>query len=383
MSLTELGFHRPTFDEILDDKVLLAKSLFGEDIETSELTPLGKFIRIGAYDLAKAYEDLENVYYARFPNTATGINLDRLCVFVGISRNPATFAEYTVTVHGDAGTECMELIMCGDDPAIVFHNIEPFVIGEDGTAEIAVECDEPGTIGNSITINAIVNPQVNIDSVDNCIQTKLAEDIESDYDLRRRFAQAMETDGGSSVRAIRAEILKVPTIKSVSIIENETNEVDAEGRPPHSFEAFVYGGDDYEKEIADAIWGRKPAGIQTVGNKTVTITDVTGREQTISYSPATVIKVLVNIAIKINEEFPAGGEEQIKTNIADRINELDLGESLVLSRLYGCAYRIGGVPEVTSLQVSIDDGATYTSENVNVPKFNVAICSGVTVEVVE
>ena len=66
MSLTELGFHRSTYDEILEDKIQLAQNLFGEDIETSEQTPLGKFIRIGAYDLSKAYEDLENIYYARF-----------------------------------------------------------------------------------------------------------------------------------------------------------------------------------------------------------------------------------------------------------------------------------------------------------------------------
>lgn len=86
--LTEQGYHRPTYDEILESKEQLARTLFGEDIETSEQTPLGKFIRIGAYDLSKAYEDIENVYYARFPNTASGISLDRLCVFVGISRNP-------------------------------------------------------------------------------------------------------------------------------------------------------------------------------------------------------------------------------------------------------------------------------------------------------
>ena len=54
--LSEKGYHRPTYEEILADKIQTAKELFGEDIDTGGQTALGKFIRIGAYDLAKAYE---------------------------------------------------------------------------------------------------------------------------------------------------------------------------------------------------------------------------------------------------------------------------------------------------------------------------------------
>ena len=379
MSLTEQGYHRPTYDEILEDKISLAKFLFGEDIETSEQTPLGKFIRIGAYDLAKAYEDLEYVYYARFPNTATGISLDRLCVFANLTRNPATYAEYTVTVYGTSGTQVDEIIVCGDNPEIVFHNLEPFTIGEDGTAQIIVECESIGEIGNGITINEIVNPIANIDGVGDSSQTEVGEEIESDYDLKHRIKLSMEGDGGSSVAAISAAVLQVTGVKSVSIIENATNETDADGRPPHSFECFVYGGDDSAQDIADKIFGIKPAGIQTVGDKSMQVTDASGREQTINFSYATTIRAHIRIGIKIDEEFPADGETQIQTNIADRINELDLGEPLILSRLYGCAYRVGGVPEVTSLEVSIDGGKTYSTSNVVVPEFNVIICSGVEV----
>ena len=78
-ALTEKGFKRPIFSELLETQIQKAKELFGEDIETDEKTPLGKFIRITVYDLARAYEDLEGIFYARFPNTARGTSLDRLC----------------------------------------------------------------------------------------------------------------------------------------------------------------------------------------------------------------------------------------------------------------------------------------------------------------
>ena len=93
MPLTSKGFERLTYDEIVNKKIQKAKELFGEDIDTSELTPLGKFIRINAFDLAEAEEEAEYIYYSIFPNTASGVSLDRLCTFVGISRNPATSAK--------------------------------------------------------------------------------------------------------------------------------------------------------------------------------------------------------------------------------------------------------------------------------------------------
>ena len=85
MALDEKGFLRPTYDELLKGRIEQAQKLFGEDIDTSETTALGKFIRLSVYDLAKAWESLEVCYYARFPNTATGASLDRLCPFAGIS----------------------------------------------------------------------------------------------------------------------------------------------------------------------------------------------------------------------------------------------------------------------------------------------------------
>ena len=44
--LTTQGYERPTYDDILDNLILKAQELFGEDIETNEQTPLGKFLRI-------------------------------------------------------------------------------------------------------------------------------------------------------------------------------------------------------------------------------------------------------------------------------------------------------------------------------------------------
>ena len=71
--LDDLGFHRPTYAELLAEQETRARQLFGDDIETGEATALGKYIRLNVYDYARLYELAEKIYYARFPNFATGV----------------------------------------------------------------------------------------------------------------------------------------------------------------------------------------------------------------------------------------------------------------------------------------------------------------------
>ena len=125
MALTELGFERPTYDEILENQINRAKTLFGDTIDTSELTALGKYIRINVADIDTLYQTLEGVYYARFPNTASGVSLDRLCPFAGITRNAATYARHKVTLTGTAGATIEAgFEVSNENQSAVFHLID-------------------------------------------------------------------------------------------------------------------------------------------------------------------------------------------------------------------------------------------------------------------
>ena len=354
--LDEKGYTRPKYDEILETKIQTAKELFGEDIETSEQTPLGKFIRIGARDLAKAYEDIEATYYARFPNTATGVSLDRLCVFAGISRNPATYAEHKIKVYGEAGTVVEEIKVCGDNSEIVFYNIENFVLDENGQCEIIVVCETAGKVGNITEINDVVNPIAGVERVEYIGTERYAENTETDPDLRKRFAQAIEGSGSTNKNAIIAEILRVETVKSVSIIENSTNGT-VDGRPAHSFECYVYGGTEekYKKEIAQAIYNKKPIGITACSTAetgvTVDVLDDGGTPHPISFSYTVNTPIYISIKYKKNTKFSTDGETQIINALTEHINNLGVGSSVVISSLYGYIYGIEGVRDVTELLI--------------------------------
>ena len=380
MGLTELGFVRRTYEDILNAKIEKAKELFGQNIDTSDLTPLGKFIRINAYDQAVAEEEIEAVYYARFPNTASGVSLDRLCVFAGIQRNPAEAACYKVKIVGDEGFTVPIGFLVGTDMGVEFYTAEEVTIGEDCTCIVTVCCTEEGEIGNvnPSSITSIINPDVCVAAVIGQEQTAYGKDIESDAALRERFSAAIQGAGSCNEDSIRAALLRIPTVEFAAVVANQENIMDSDGRPPHSFECYVLGGNGYEKDIAEAIFAKKPIGIKTVGDISVEIKDTSGNTQIVKYSKTQDILVMVSARIVADSTFPADGLERIRQNITRYINSLGIDKDVVRSSLYGYIYSVEGVTEVTELTLKVEGGTA--TDKIIIPAYGVANCGEVTLE---
>lgn len=364
-ALTELGFKRPIYAELLNAQINRAKKLFGDDIDTSELTPLGKFIRITVYDLAQAYEDLEGVYLARFPNSATGVSLDRLCVFAGISRNPPTASIHTVKVTGKEGFEIPSGFLVGTESDVNFYNEDPVTIGEDGTVQYNVKCTELGTIGNVPigSISKIVNPDANVESVEHIDLYKVGEDKESDTKLRKRFLETIAGGGSATVEAIVASIMRVPNVQGCMLVENDTDFVDEAGRPPRSFECFVYAPKEQYQAVAEAIFDKKPVGIKTYGTLSYQVADEGGYFHTINFSEVIELNIFMKVSVKVDATFENDGAQKIKDNLLYYINSLSNGEDLAYSTLFGYIHDVTGVRSTTSLQLSTD-GETYSAGDI-------------------
>lgn len=378
MGLTEKGFERPTFNDILDAKVEKAKELFGEDIDTSEFSVFGKFIRINAFDLAKAYEDLELIYYARFPNTAAGVSLDRLCVFAGIKRNPATAARHQVSITGTAGFVVPAGFVVSTENEITFKSVEDVAIDTAGTGTLLVECIEAGLLGNvgEDAISVIVNPDMDVFEITGSKISSVGKEEENDLELRKRFSAAIEGVGSANANALRAAILRVPTVISVGIIENDTNETDEKGRPGHSFECFVYGGLGYEQEIGEAIFAKKPIGIKVVSTSAepvqVNVLDDGGYIHEIAFSRTEHVNIKFRMEIKKDAKFEADGMQQIQDNIVGYINNLGVGVDVIISSLYSYIHSVAGVTEVVSIAVSTNGGTSYNNSNIAIEDWQVA-----------
>ena len=366
MSLTEHGFERPSYNEILEAQINRAKTLFGETIDTGELTALGKYIRINVADIDNLYQVLEGVYYARFPNTATGVSLDRLCPFAGIVRKPATYATHKILITGTAGAVIgVDFEVSTANQSVAFHLSDYYTIGINGTVEAIVECNEAGTIGNilSSTIDTIVNPLADVESVEGIEIVSYGEDRETDVSLRKRFTSAITGSGSGTAAAIKGAIMRVAGVGGCSIIENKTDHTEND-LPPYSFSCYVQSDETpaTDRQIAQAIFSKKPLGIRTYGSVEVQVVDDSRNVHTISFERVTRKDIYIQINIKITDDFADDSENIIKANLVDYLSGFSNGEGVYLSALYSFI-NITGVRNVESLELSTD-GETYSAANV-------------------
>lgn len=366
--LSKYGFSRPSYEEILKSQVERAKRLFGQDIETGEQTALGKFIRITCKDLAEMYEDLEGAYYARFPNTASGTSLDRLCVFAGISRNPPSASVHRLKIYGAVGYTIPVGFLVGTDNDINFYNLYETAIGENGETEIIVQAVDFGEKTNVSVgdIIKIINPVAGVASIKHISVVAYGADAESDTELRKRFSLAVAGSGSATAEAIRGNVMRVDGVKSALVIENQTDETDSEGRAPHTFECYVNTDDlstTMSDNIASAIFEKKPIGIRSCGDIEVDILDESGNSNLIYFTRITKVFLSISIDIFVTNKFETGGIKNIKDNLIEYINSLGNGEDVIFSSLYSCIYPVAGVKEVINLNVKAD-GVRQTSTKI-------------------
>ena len=188
----------------------------------------------------------------------------------------------------------------------------------------------------------------------------------------------MDYAGGVNADAIRGEILQnVEGVYSAIVYENDTDETDSEGLPPHSIEAIVYGGLD--ADIAQAIFRRKAAGIQTSGSSSIAVIAKSGQSINIKFSRPTTVAVYIQIKnLETNSDFPGDGQDRIKEALVEYIGGdvrggLTIGSDVLYIALPGF---ILSVPGVVDFDLGISETASdYGEENIVIDTREKAVTS--------
>jgi len=222
------------------------------------------------------------------------------------------------------------------------------------------------------TIDNINTPVSGWASVVNPFAGITGRNVETDVELRLRRRNSLRVIGSASVEAIRSRLIQeIQDVISVAVFENRTPVTDGFGRPSHSFEAVVQGGD--EDEIAAKLWTLKPAGIQTHGNTTVLITDSQGDQQAMKFSRPVEVPIAVEADIQIDPtKFPALGAQSIRDAIVAFGNTLAVGEDVAPQRFFCDILAFPGVLAV-AMVVSIEgEPSTETSGVLTIGQVQIA-----------
>lgn len=233
------------------------------------------------------------------------------------------------------------------------------------------------TGANVVAVGALTAIESAIDGwneVYNLVAGDTGRDVETDVELRARHATAISAVGSATLAAIRSRMLaEVDGVTGCQIYENRTNTT-VDSLPPHSFETVVQGGSS--QDIAEQLFATKPAGIETYGNVSVTVSDAQGDGQVTRFSRAVTkygwVRVTVQ-ALDTEETLPSTAATGIKNAVLAYANtNISIGDDVITQRFYGPIYSavqgIGQLLVETAITDNETDIPAYGTANITIAR---------------
>lgn len=240
---------------------------------------------------------------------------------------------------------------------------------------VTFECDTIGAITPAIgDLTDIITTFAGWDDVENLVSANTGRLAESDTALRQRWNNSLYTRSMGMTDSIASALMTLNGVTTALVYENDQDTTDADGRPPHSIEAVVNGGEP--AEIGLTIWQKKAAGIDTFGSQSVTINDSQGFSHVINYNRPLEVYVWLNISVT---EYP---EETLPPNAQTLISEaalaygdsLTVGNDVILQRFMGAIYQsVEGIGYITVTAATGIPAGAYSSNNISIDARHVAV----------
>lgn len=185
----------------------------------------------------------------------------------------------------------------------------------------------------------------------NLLDAVLGADIETHADYRVRREQELAQPGSGTASAIASAATEVVGISNVTVFQNTTDGI-VNGMLPHSVELLAVGGSD--TEIATLLLNNVDAGIQTVGNTSVVLTDDQGFLQTIFFSRPAQKLIYNTITYNVNAKlFPSDGAAHIIAAIVAGNVARGAGDDVESTFVASLGFQVAGVRGFTSSLQSV------------------------------
>lgn len=215
------------------------------------------------------------------------------------------------------------------------------------------------------SLTVIETPIVGLETFTNEEDAVLGRNTEVDANAKLRREQEIQLAGAATPDAIRADLLAINDVTAALVFENDSDIIDLDGRPPHSIDIVVEGGDN--QDIADRIWATRGGGIETIGDITESVTDSQGFTQEVKFSRPTPVDIWVEVDLVTNSQYPVDGDALVAAAILAYGEALTIGQDVIV---YGSAPSLAcsfdEIPGITDFTLRIGTAAAPTLDD-NIP----------------
>lgn len=225
------------------------------------------------------------------------------------------------------------------------------------------------------TITEIITNTSGFDSVENLIIPTYGRMQETDIELRHSYIAKSTIRSTRMIDSICSQLINnISNVESATGYENDTDDTDSEGRPPHSIEIVVDGGD--ETEIASIILDKKAAGIQTVGDTTINVATEYGDSVPVRFNRPEYIYVWMKVTLDADKSYlPTNYANLTIDSIVKNASPLKAGDNM-LSQTFneGIYSTVGGVTYV-DIKCATATNKDYIPKEDEYTKVNVSVTS--------
>jgi uncharacterized phage protein gp47/JayE len=296
--VTATGFNKPTAADLL--KLIQADQLAGvsASLDVAPDSLMGQLNGIYVSYLEQAWQALADLYDGFDPDKAAGVLLTNLSKLTGITRRGASSSLSTLTCTLASGTKLTagtNFASVLGQPDITWTPLADFTAPSDGSFPVVFASEAAGPVLAAINaITVIATPVVGWSAITTSSAVTLGRVVDTDPTLRARRPLEAALGGGSTTTSITARAEAISD--AVTVLNNTSDSLDANGLPAHSFEAIV-SSSATDDEIAQVLWDSGVAGIPSRGTSTGNAIDVTGKTQIVPFTRPTPVLIWVSYTI--------------------------------------------------------------------------------------
>lgn len=280
--------------------------IYGAGVNVNQNSPDGQWINNFALTVQNVLELIVQVYDAKDPDQAIGIDLDTCCSYCGITRSPGTYTQVLIQISTNqtlnlAGQDTSTPYTVQDSNANQYQLVQSASL-INGINTLLFQAANIGAIQClANTVNIQVTVTAGVVSVNNPAgATITGQNQETDAQLRQRRQVSVGLPAQSANSGLLGALYTIPGLVQAMVYENMTRTTNVYGVPGNSIWVVTDGGSN--QAIANMIYLYRSMGCNMYGTTTVNVTQPNGTLFPVEFSLASLQNLYIQLTVvSINE----------------------------------------------------------------------------------